>query len=279
MSAEKEGVKFVPRDEFFKNPVYHGLDTDGDVLPGGQVVLCYDPKTPPRTEKEATNRGRGGEFAPPGTPENLAAIQNAAAKAYVAAVEAKAILEKGLPIPWTLYCPECGEMHIDEGEWATRPHKTHQCQKCKHEWRPFSVPTVGVAPATEPKIVHHRSCHTCAHQEELVDCNDCGLHNNRLHRYTAKDGYKLVTLPHPEVSTRLSTGDGGKQYYEALANGGMTGAVNITGQISEEAIVKAVGDTHMNGEVHLIEYHSDGSGKLVLTGGFKMLLAKLGVLK
>lgn len=49
------------------------------------------------------------------------------------------------PIPVQLDCPECGVAHVDEGEWATRLHKTHQCQACKHEWRPYEYPTVGVA--------------------------------------------------------------------------------------------------------------------------------------
>lgn len=55
------------------------------------------------------------------------------------------------PISVNLACPECGAPHIDEGEWATRPHKTHQCQSCKHEWRPFEYPTVGVDPEAEPR--------------------------------------------------------------------------------------------------------------------------------
>lgn len=48
------------------------------------------------------------------------------------------------PVSMHLLCPRCGAIHLDEGEWATRPHKTHQCQSCKHEWRPFEYPTVGV---------------------------------------------------------------------------------------------------------------------------------------
>lgn len=48
------------------------------------------------------------------------------------------------PVPLVLYCPECGAQHVDAGEWATRPHKTHQCQSCKAEWRPFLYATVGV---------------------------------------------------------------------------------------------------------------------------------------
>ncbi len=50
------------------------------------------------------------------------------------------------PVEVTIFCPACGVPHIDEGEWATtRHHKTHQCQACGHEWRPFPFATVGVA--------------------------------------------------------------------------------------------------------------------------------------
>lgn len=52
---------------------------------------------------------------------------------------------EGTPIPMILYCPICCYQHLDEEEWATRPHKTHQCQHCSHEWRPANVATVGVA--------------------------------------------------------------------------------------------------------------------------------------
>jgi endogenous inhibitor of DNA gyrase (YacG/DUF329 family) len=55
------------------------------------------------------------------------------------------------PIPVNIKCPECGTEHIDEDEWATRPHKTHQCQQCKHEWRPFEYATVGVADTVKPR--------------------------------------------------------------------------------------------------------------------------------
>ena len=65
------------------------------------------------------------------------------------------------PLPLVMYCP-AGHQHIDEGEWATKPHKTHQCQVkvtsdreelravgywdiCGLEWRPADFPTVGVA--------------------------------------------------------------------------------------------------------------------------------------
>jgi len=58
------------------------------------------------------------------------------------------------PYPVVLFCPECATLHVDEGEWRTRPHKTHQCQndECpvfvqtgrRFEWQPHSVNTVGV---------------------------------------------------------------------------------------------------------------------------------------
>lgn len=49
-----------------------------------------------------------------------------------------------LPVPMILTCPMCGTRHIDEGEFATKPHHTHACQKCGMCWRPAVVATVGV---------------------------------------------------------------------------------------------------------------------------------------
>ncbi|HET6959532.1 MAG TPA: hypothetical protein VFI56_23225 [Vicinamibacterales bacterium] len=58
------------------------------------------------------------------------------------------------PIPMRLPCPgtierdgqqiPCGVLHVDEGEFATKPHHTHACQACGLVWRPALVPTVGV---------------------------------------------------------------------------------------------------------------------------------------
>ncbi len=48
------------------------------------------------------------------------------------------------PIPIRLNCPECGELHIDEGRFAKKVHTTHSCQHCGMTWRPAVVPTVGV---------------------------------------------------------------------------------------------------------------------------------------
>lgn len=47
-------------------------------------------------------------------------------------------------IAMLLWCPECGERHIDEGVFADKPHHTHACQTCGHVWRPAIVPTRGV---------------------------------------------------------------------------------------------------------------------------------------
>ena len=48
------------------------------------------------------------------------------------------------PIPMVLHCPECRARHIDEGDFATKPHHTHSCQSCGLTWRPSVVATVGV---------------------------------------------------------------------------------------------------------------------------------------
>lgn len=48
------------------------------------------------------------------------------------------------PIPLRLTCPQCGALHVDRGEFATKPHHTHACQECGMVWRPAVVETVGV---------------------------------------------------------------------------------------------------------------------------------------
>lgn len=52
--------------------------------------------------------------------------------------------ERETPIELRLHCPACGELHVDEGVWAVKPHKTHECQRCGMLWRPCARPTVGV---------------------------------------------------------------------------------------------------------------------------------------
>jgi predicted RNA-binding Zn-ribbon protein involved in translation (DUF1610 family) len=62
---------------------------------------------------------------------------------YVAQQEA-AEAERAEPIAMRLLCPSCGELHVDEGAFATKAHHTHACQACGNVWRPAIVATVGV---------------------------------------------------------------------------------------------------------------------------------------
>lgn len=48
------------------------------------------------------------------------------------------------PIPMRLPCPACSALHVDESDFATRPHHTHACQECGNVRRPAIVDTVGV---------------------------------------------------------------------------------------------------------------------------------------
>jgi hypothetical protein len=66
------------------------------------------------------------------------------------------------PVKMILFCPACGEQHIDAPEgtgtfdgpgnnireimiWTSPPHRSHLCDACGHIWRPADVPTEGVA--------------------------------------------------------------------------------------------------------------------------------------
>lgn len=66
------------------------------------------------------------------------------------------------PIDMILYCPNCGQQHIDAPDrlqdivhaasgtvvdqlWTNPPHKSHLCHGCRCVWRPADVPTNGVA--------------------------------------------------------------------------------------------------------------------------------------
>lgn len=48
------------------------------------------------------------------------------------------------PLPLLIWCPSCKARHVDEGEFAAKPHHTHACQRCGLVWRPALVNTVGV---------------------------------------------------------------------------------------------------------------------------------------
>ena len=65
--------------------------------------------------------------------------------AHAATIEKARQEERAKPILMVLRCPYCTAYHVDEGEWAARPHRTHLCALCGKTWRPANVPTVGVA--------------------------------------------------------------------------------------------------------------------------------------
>ena len=65
------------------------------------------------------------------------------------------------PVDMLLFCPKCGQQHVDEPEttthikdgipesaevtWTNPPHRSHKCYYCNHIWRPADVATSGVA--------------------------------------------------------------------------------------------------------------------------------------
>lgn len=57
--------------------------------------------------------------------------------------------ERDIPVDMILHCPACGFQHVDAPEpeigWTNPPHKTHQCKRCTHLWRPSMRRTNGVA--------------------------------------------------------------------------------------------------------------------------------------
>jgi hypothetical protein len=54
------------------------------------------------------------------------------------------------PIDMLLFCPNCGEQHVDAPDentpgWKNPPHRSHLCHFCAHVWRPCDRATNGVA--------------------------------------------------------------------------------------------------------------------------------------
>ena len=95
------------------------------------------------------------------------------------------------PIPMQLYCPKCSELHIDEGEFATKPHHTHSCQYCGLTWRPAIVPTVGVRFLPGFKNEEPPMDWTQVLPAQIrVDCSECNSNTNApgTFGYTFKNG-------------------------------------------------------------------------------------------
>lgn len=89
------------------------------------------------------------------------------------------------PIPMRLRCEMCGALHIDEGEFATKPHHTHSCQECGLTWRPAVVCTVGVAflpgfKSADPAVCDAPGCEGFGytnpgkHEKDCVKCGGTG---------------------------------------------------------------------------------------------------------
>ena len=45
-----------------------------------------------------------------------------------------------------IFCPNCGERHVDKDEWENRAHETHLCEHCEHG---FTVTASGVPEGAE----------------------------------------------------------------------------------------------------------------------------------
>lgn len=65
-------------------------------------------------------------------------------KAALSCAGLRVVEASTVPVPMRIPCPSCGELHVDEGEFATKVHHTHACQHCGMTWRPAVAPTVGV---------------------------------------------------------------------------------------------------------------------------------------
>ncbi len=72
-------------------------------------------------------------------------VQNGALDKAIARPAAEgvreAVMREALEI---VHCPDCGERHIDEQDFAEVAHHTHACQGCGLVWRPAKVNTHGV---------------------------------------------------------------------------------------------------------------------------------------
>lgn len=90
------------------------------------------------------NPGSFGQLARLTDPKTVDLVR--AAFAHVDQVACEKDRVHPTPIPMQLWCPLCHTRHIDEGEFATKPHKEHACQNplCCLVWKPAQVPTVGV---------------------------------------------------------------------------------------------------------------------------------------
>lgn len=90
-----------------------------------------------------------------------------------------------VPIPMLLFCPRCGEQHLDAPDeakgWANPPHRSHLCHDCGMIWRPCDALTIGVdriqtfgsADTWSIASQHARGPAALASVEDLGDCELC----------------------------------------------------------------------------------------------------------
>lgn len=98
------------------------------------------------------------------------------------------------PIPMRLVCEGCGKLHLDEGEFLTKPHHTHSCQHCGLSWRPAVVHTVGVRflpgfKNSPLSTVDRGLCLKCGCKE--ADHNRCAPHWKVVAVSASVKGYKI----------------------------------------------------------------------------------------
>lgn len=94
-------------------------------------------------------------------------------------------------IPSLLFCPKCHAKHVDEGEWETRPHRTHLCLSCGNEWRVTvrgtqfinTIHAAGALPRKDAPGEWHAAQDGC-----ICKCID-GRHS---HGYQHRHPYRLV---------------------------------------------------------------------------------------
>lgn len=84
--------------------------------------------------------------------------EHAAMERALSSDAGKGWVREGSPVAMSLVCLKCSAPHIDNGEWATKPHHTHLCNVCQHQWMvyPYAVgvrPEGWVSPEEHAKVV------------------------------------------------------------------------------------------------------------------------------
>lgn len=94
----------------------------------------------------AIARQRMGDRVDPDSWSMMTAAKRAGwfAAAELAEQAIHQVKSRELIIYMHLWCPGCGEKHLDVGEFETKPHHTHACQHCGLVWRPAIGSTCGV---------------------------------------------------------------------------------------------------------------------------------------